>query len=57
MPVSPLPASDSKIGSPHGSLPDLERTGYRARTMEEKINEIYLRTNTPTGCEPKELAT
>ena len=29
MPVSPLPASSSHIGSPNGSLPDLEGTGYR----------------------------
>ena len=30
------------MGSPNGSLPDLEGTGFRACTMEEKINEIYL---------------
>ena len=42
VPVSPLPAFSSNIGSPNGSLPDLERTGSRSITMEEKINEIYL---------------
>ena len=31
MPVSPLPASSSHIGSPNGSLLDLEGTGYRWR--------------------------
>ena len=30
---SPVPASSSNMGSPNGSLPDLEGTGYRARTM------------------------
>ena len=30
------------MGSPNGSLPDLEGTGFRASTMEAKINEIYL---------------
>ena len=38
---SPAPASSSNMGSPNGSLPDLEGTGFRARTMEEKMNEIY----------------
>ena len=42
VPAFPVPASFSNLGSPTGSLPDLEGTGYRARTMEEKINEIYL---------------
>ena len=32
----------SNMGSRNGSLPDLEGTGFRACTMEEKINEIYL---------------
>ena len=40
--VSPLPASSSNMGSPHGSLHDLERTGYRTRTMEEKRNEMFI---------------
>ena len=40
VPVSPVPASSSNIGSPNGSLPDLEGTGIRASTMEDKINEI-----------------
>ena len=40
VPVSPLPASSSNMGSPNGSLPDLERTGYRASTVEEKIIQI-----------------
>ena len=43
VPVSPLPAFSSNMGSPNGSLPELDATGYRATTMEEKINEIYLR--------------
>ena len=41
MPESSVPASSSNMGSPDGSLPDLEGTGYRASTMEDKINEIY----------------
>ena len=40
--VSPLPTSSSNMGSPNGSLPDLEGTGYRASTMEEKINEMFV---------------
>ena len=40
--VSPLLASSSNMGSPNGSLPQLDETGYSATTMEEKINEIYL---------------
>ena len=32
VPVSPLLASSSNMGSPNGSLPDLEGTGYRAST-------------------------
>ena len=41
--VSPLPAtSASNIGSPDGSLPDLEGTGIRTSTMEEKINEMFI---------------
>ena len=43
VPISPAPASSSNLGFPKGSLPDLEGTGFRASTMEEKINEIYLR--------------
>ena len=42
VPVSPLPASSSNMGSPNGSLPDFEGTGYRASTMEEKINEMFV---------------
>ena len=34
MPISPAPASSSNMGSPDGSLPDLEGTGFRASTME-----------------------
>ena len=41
VPVSPLPAASSDVGSPNGSIPDLDGTEYRASTMEEKINEIY----------------
>ena len=29
------------MGSPNGPLPDLEGTGFRACTMEQKINDIY----------------
>ena len=42
VPISPAPASSSNLGSPNGSLPDLEGPGFRASTMEEKIKEIYL---------------
>ena len=42
VPISPAPASSSKMGSPNGSLPDLEGPGFRASWMDEKINEIYL---------------
>ena len=42
VPMSPALASSSNMGSPNGSVPDLEGTGFRASTMEEKINEIYL---------------
>ena len=40
VPVSLVPASSSNMGSPNGSLPDLDGTGFRACTME-KINEIF----------------
>ena len=42
VPVSPLPASSSNMGSPNGSLPDFDGTGFRACTMEEKVNEIFV---------------
>ena len=42
VPVSPLLASSSIIGSPDGSLPDLDGTGYRASSMEEKISEMFV---------------
>ena len=42
VPISPAPASSANMGSRNGSLPDLEGTGFRACTMEEKINEVYL---------------
>ena len=42
VPISPAAASSSNMGSPNGSLPDLEGTGFRACTMEEKINDLYL---------------
>ena len=42
VPVSPLPASSSNMGSANSSLPDLEGTGNRASTMEEKINEMLV---------------
>ena len=35
VPISPAPASSSNMGSPSGSLPDLQGTGFRACTMEE----------------------
>ena len=41
VPVSPIPAFPLNMGSPNGSLPDLEGTGFRARTMEEN-SEILL---------------
>ena len=41
VPVSSVPASSSNLGSPDGSIPDLEGTGFRACTMEEKINDIF----------------
>ena len=31
------------MGSPNGSLPDLEGTGFCAITVEERTNEIYLK--------------
>ena len=42
VPISPAPASSSNLGSPNGSLLDLEGTGFRASSMEEKINDIHL---------------
>ena len=42
VPISPPQASSSNLESPYGSLPDLEGPGFRASSMEEKINEIYL---------------
>ena len=42
VPISPAPASPSNVGSPIGSLSDLEGTGYRASTMEVKINEMFV---------------
>ena len=42
VPISPAPASSSNMGSPNGSLLDVEGTGFQACTMEEKIIEIYL---------------
>ena len=36
VPISPLLASSSNMGSPDGSLPELDGTGYRATTMEEQ---------------------
>ena len=41
VPVSQVPASSFNMGSPDGSLPDFDGAGYRACTMEEKINEIF----------------
>ena len=41
VPVYPVPASSSNMGSPNGSILDLDGTGFRACTMEEKINEIF----------------
>ena len=42
VPISPEQASSWNSESPNGSLPDLEGTGFRASTMDEKINEICL---------------
>ena len=42
VPVSPVLATSSNTGSPNGSLPDLAGTGYRASTMEERINEMFV---------------
>ena len=42
VPVSPVPGSCSNMGSPNGSLLDFEGTEYRASTMEEKINEMFV---------------
>ena len=42
VPISPAPASSSNMGSPNGSLPDLEVVGgHPTSTMEEKF-EIML---------------
>ena len=30
------------MGSPNGSLPDLDGTGFRPSTVEEKINEMFI---------------
>ena len=38
VPVSPVQASSSNMGS----LPDIDGTGFRACTMEEKVNEIFV---------------
>ena len=44
VPVSPLPASSSNMGSPNGSLPDLEEVGGRSTsTMEEKFEAMLTR--------------
>ena len=42
VPVSPVPASSSNVGSPNSSLPDLDATGFRVSTMVEKINEMFV---------------
>ena len=42
VPIFPAPASSSNMGTLNGSLPDFEGTGFRASTMQEKINEIYV---------------
>ena len=42
VPASPVPASSSNMGSPNGSFPGFERTGYHPSTMEEKINEMFI---------------
>ena len=41
VPVSPVPASSSNMGSPNGSVPDLDGTGFRACTMEENQRNIH----------------
>ena len=42
VPTSPLPASSSNLGSSNASTPDLEETGIRPSTTEEKINDMFL---------------
>ena len=42
VPPSPVQHSSSNYGSPDGSARDLDGTGIRPSTMEEKINEIFL---------------
>ena len=41
VPVFPVPVSSSSMGSPDGSPPDLDGTGFLVSMMEEKINEIF----------------
>ena len=50
VPISRAPASSSDLGSPNGSLPNLEGPGFRASTMEEKINEIHLQLPLFNAC-------
>ena len=42
VPIPLAQASSSNVGSLDDSILDLEGTGFRATTMEEKVNEIYL---------------
>ena len=41
LPASPMPLS-SNVGSPNGSVPDLDGTGIQPSTMEDKINEKFI---------------
>ena len=42
VPISPAPASSSNLGSPNGSLPDLEGVGGQpTSTMEEKFEAMH----------------
>ena len=50
VPVSPVPASSSNMGSPDGSLPDLEGTGCRAANCEvpaTRVERIQIRKLRP----------
>ena len=42
-PGSRVPANSSNVFSPHGFGPDLDRMGGRCSTLEEEVNDIFLR--------------
>ena len=43
IPGSRVPANSSNVGSPDGFDPDLDTMGGRCSTLEDKVNEIFLR--------------